>query len=236
VAADRRIAAIVQARSSSERLPGKVLLEVEGKPVLQYVLERLAHAELLATAIVATSEDAADDGIARLCARLGVECDRGPLDDVAGRLLGSAEKRGLDAFVRVNGDSPLLDQRLVDQAVRLLRAGDCDLVTNVFPRTFPRGESVEAITTEALRRAYARMEESEDLEHVTRFLYRHSSEFRIRNFASDADLTSMRLAIDTEAELDLFASIVARMTRPHWEYPLEEILRLAAAESRSEPA
>src|SRR4051794_2173021 len=113
-------AAVVQARSGSTRLPGKVLREVGGRPLLAYLLERLEHAVLIDGVVVATSDDASDDSVVAFCRTVGADCHRGPVADVAGRILGAVRERDLDAFVRISGDSPLLDQGLVDRAVALL--------------------------------------------------------------------------------------------------------------------
>jgi spore coat polysaccharide biosynthesis protein SpsF len=219
--------AIVQARMSSARLPGKVLLEVEGKPLLQYVIERLQRARL-DVIVVTTSVDPSDDAVDAFCDRAGVDCHRGSLDDVAGRVLETAESWHLDSFVRISGDSPLLDQQLVDQATALL-AGEWDLATNVFPRTFPKGQSVEAIRRATFKRGYEAMTDPDDLEHVTTFFYRHPEEFRIRSFGAPAGLPDVSLAVDTADDVAAFEAIVGRMKRPHWTYTLEEIVQLATA-------
>src|SRR4051812_43874007 len=114
-----RINAVIQARLSSERLPGKALRRMAGRPMLEYVVESLAHARLIDEIVLATSIDTADDALATFAAERGIVCVRGDLDDVAGRLLGTARTLGADAFVRVNGDSPLLDPRLVDRGIDL---------------------------------------------------------------------------------------------------------------------
>src|SRR5689334_213909 len=128
------LVAVVQARYSSRRLPGKVLQEVAAKPLLAYLLERLARCSTLRGIVVATSVEKSDDAIARFCIERGIELYRGPLADVLGRFVGAAETLNLDALVRINGDSPLLDPAIVDQAVELFEQGDVDLVTNVHPR------------------------------------------------------------------------------------------------------
>jgi spore coat polysaccharide biosynthesis protein SpsF len=220
------IAAIVQARTSSVRLPGKVLRPIAGKPLLQYLIERLERAQFLDGIVVATSDEPADDMIESFCVDQGIDCHRGPLDDVAGRMLAAAASRGLDAFVRISGDSPLLDQRLVDLAVSLLTA-PYELTTNIARRTFPHGQSVEAIRTDTLARGYASMTAAADFEHVTPFFYRHADEFRIASFESETDLSGLTLSVDTQADLARFASIVASLDRPHWDYDLPEIVALA---------
>jgi spore coat polysaccharide biosynthesis protein SpsF len=221
------LAAIVQARLGSSRLPGKVLAEIEGKPLLAYLLERLRRAESLDGIVVATSDDPSDDELAEYCATNDIDCHRGPLEDVARRMLDAAEERGLSAFIRVSGDSPLLDPRLVDRAASLLGEDGGDVVTNVVPRTFPHGQSVEAIAVDAFRRACAEMTETHDREHVTPFLYRNAARFRIRSFSHETDLSSLQLAVDTREDLAFVRAIVGAMSRPHAEYGLEEIIGLA---------
>jgi spore coat polysaccharide biosynthesis protein SpsF len=210
----------------SARLPGKVLRPIAGKPIVEYLLERLERAGRLDRIIVATSVEPADDGIAELCSARGTPCHRGDEADVAGRFVDAAAAHGLDAVVRVSADSPLLDQALVDRAVVLYDDG-VDLVTNVAPRTFPPGESVEVVRVEALRRARAEMTEQEDLEHVTRYLYARPERFRIRNFAAARAYPPLHLAVDTVEDLARVEAIVARMERPHWEYGLDDVVALA---------
>jgi spore coat polysaccharide biosynthesis protein SpsF len=220
-----RIGALVQARTSSRRLPDKVLREVHGKPLLQYLLERLARVPSLDVVVVATSTTAGDDRVAALAARLGVACHRGDLDDVAGRLLAAAEGHHLDALVRVSGDSPLLDPHLVARGLALFREGEVELVTNVFPRSFPPGQSVEVVATTALRAAHPAMT-AEEKEHVTLHLYRDPSRYRIRNFRWEVPVDGLRMVVDDPSDLDACAAAIGRMTQPHWEYGLDELVTL----------
>jgi spore coat polysaccharide biosynthesis protein SpsF len=222
-----RIAAVVQARMGSTRLPGKTLLEVRGKPLLGYVLERLAHAEHIDEVVVATSTEPEDDAIGAFCDAVETRCLRGSAHDVAARYLDAVLALELDAFVRISGDSPLLDQRIVTRATADFRAAPVDLLTNVSPRTFPPGESVEIVDGRAFVRAHALMSEEDDREHVTRIFYRRPESFEIRNFESDRDYGSLRLVVDTEQDVAFLESILARMDRPHWDYALPEIAELS---------
>lgn len=218
---------IVQARMSSQRLPGKVLREVGGKPMLQYTLERVALARGSDAVIVATSDEASDDPIAAFCAQRGVPCFRGSLEDVAGRFLAAADAHGFDAFVRVCGDSPLTDPAVISTAAELFRSGEYDLVTNTFPRSFPVGVSVEIIRTETFRKAHARMREDADREHVTRYYYQHPEEFRIQNITAPADYSTAQLAVDTLEDWERFTRIMQHMDRPHATYGYQEVLAIA---------
>lgn len=221
-----RIAAVIQARMSSRRFPGKVLHRVAGKPLLGYLVERLRRCQTLDGLVLATSVSPEDDALARFCDAEQLPCHRGPLDNVAERFLETADAFDLEGFVRVNGDSPLLDPTLIDHAVTRFRSGDADLVTNVLRRTFPPGQSVEVVRTYAYRRACRLMTEPDDREHVTRIFYRLPDRFRLVGFESDVDHSKRRMAVDTPDDMAVFEAVVGRMHRPHWEYSLREILEL----------
>lgn len=212
---------------SSRRLPGKSLRPLAGRPALAYVLERLAHAESLDLIVVATSSDGADDAIARFCRAEGVQCHRGPLDDVAGRFGEVVDRFGLEEFVRISGDSPFLDQRLVDRAVKLFTETEVALVTNVFPRSFPHGQSVEVLRAGPFRAALADMTDPADREHVTPFLYRHPERFPLQSFSAPRDWSDVRLVLDTPEDEVRIATMLARMERPHWDYRYDELVGLA---------
>ena len=216
---------IVQARMSSQRLPNKVLTMVNGKPLLQYLLERLTHCSSIDQIVVATSEDKSDDPIAVFCHEYGVLCYRGPLQNVAKRFYMALEKFNLDAFVRVCCDSPMLDQKLIDQGVKLFN-GEYDIVTNISPRSYPVGQSVEVIRTSTFEKVYEKMSRPDHFEHVTKYFYENSDEFRIKNFSNDKDISSYRLVVDTTEDLKRIEKIIGSMTRPHTEYSFDDFIEL----------
>ena len=221
-----QIGAIVQARMNSERFPNKTLYEVGGKPMLRYLLERLEHCNCLDAVVVATSVEPSDTPIAEYCEQHHIPCYRGSLTDVAGRFKEALDMHHFDYFVRVNGDSPLLDQLLIEKGVNVFLNGDFDLVTNTMPPTYPKGQSVEVLRTDTFRKAYERMQATEELEHLTRFYYQHPGDFRIKNFAYPENLNDIRLCVDTWQDMEQYATIVSKMSRPHWEYHLEDILQI----------
>lgn len=211
---------------SSRRLPGKSLRPLCGKPMLQYVLESLAHVGQLAQTIVATSTDASDDPIAEFCGQFGAVCVRGSLDHVAERFLQAAHTQGLSAFVRISGDSPLLDPRLVARGVDLFVESNADVATNVSPRTFPAGMSVEVVRSASFEGAVPKMSDAYDREHVTSYFYGHNDQYQIVNFSLDEPRRDVHLAVDTPEHFDFVARIVAKMKHPHWDYALEDVLRI----------
>jgi spore coat polysaccharide biosynthesis protein SpsF len=199
---------IVQARFSSVRLPGKVLRQLAGRPLLGRVLERVAQAQRVTRAVVATSNEPSDDAIERFCEAEGILYFRGPLDDVAQRCCQAAEHQKADAFVRISGDSPVMAPELIDQAIGLYDAAELDLATNVMERSFPKGMSVEIIRVAALRRAQAMMVDGE-AENVTPPFYRRPGDFRIANLSSGQDWGAVQLSIDTQDDFAMMERIIA---------------------------
>lgn len=203
------IAAVVQARMSSTRFPGKMLHRVHGRPLLEYVLERLGRSREIDQVIVATSVDASDAPIAEYCHKHGVDCFRGSLNDVASRFHDVSDAYRLDAFVRVCGDRPVLDPMLLDRGVQMFRESEADLVTNCFPRTFPAGQTVEVVCTSTFRQA--RMRSAAHPEHVTTVFYEYPCEYRIRNFTNPAgDQSHIDFSVNTPDEMALFERLVDR--------------------------
>jgi len=221
-----KIGGIVQARMSSRRLPGKMLRDVAGRPLLGYVRERLMQVKGWEGFVLCTSTESSDDPIAHYCQQHGINCYRGDLENVAQRFLGALDQYDYDVFVRVNGDSPLLDQAIIEEGIGLFQGGDFDLVTNVMPRSFPPGQSVEVVNTQTYRHAYALMTLPEEFEHVTKHFYLHPESYRIYNFSAPMDCSGVHMAVDTQEDLDRFAMMLSRMDRPHWQYSLTRMLSL----------
>lgn len=206
-----RIGAIILARLDSRRLPGKTLADVHGRPLLWYVAKRLA-AEPSMPIILATSDRAVDDPLVEAAGKLELRVFRGSADDVADRFVGAARANGFDAAFRVNGDSPFLDAYLLREARRLYLLGDADLVTNLRPRTYPYGVSVELVRIATLE-AHLEEADADDCEHVTRALYRLLPPARIasivdRSQPPDGPQTQIRLTIDDAVDLAAFRAFV----------------------------
>lgn len=211
---------------SSRRLQGKVLREVRGRPLLRYLIDRLERCRSLSSLVVATSTESSDDAIAYFCAEHKLICHRGELDNVLERLLGAAARVGAAAFVRISADSPLIDPRIVDEGVRLFESGEFDIVTNVHPRSFPKGQSVEAISVSSLQRISTDSAAAHDREHVTPYIYNNPAKFKIRNFRHATDLSGIQMSVDSAEDFQVFASLVDRMTKPHWAYALDDLIAL----------
>lgn len=211
---------------SSHRLAGKVMRKENGKPMLQFLIESVMNCRKVQKIVVATSDQPDDDIIADFCSSSKIACIRGPLEDVAQRFLVSLNIFPSDYFIRINGDSPLLDSELIDLGIEKYLSGSYDLVTNVFPRTFPYGQSVEVINTESYRKLYPEMMLPEEFEHVTRFFYSHPRQYNILNFESDRDLSRYNFCVDNEEDWNRFCSLVRSMKKDHSEYHLSELVQL----------
>jgi len=216
---------VVQARFSSSRLPGKVLRPLRGRPMVAHLLDNMAHCREVDGIVLATSDQPSDDPIAAFAASIGVACHRGPLDDVATRVWSAARQSGADALVRVSGDSPLLDPALVDHAVRLFRSSPADLVSNVVTRSFPKGQSVEVMSCDALARAIDQMTTHEEREHVSPYMYAHPEQFVITAFRAEAPRPDLQLSVDDAADFDRCEAILEVLGQPAWKAGWEACAR-----------
>ncbi len=194
--------AIIQSRMSSERYPGKMLAPFLGKPVFNHLVERIRSTKTNLPIILATSKEATDDPLARYAEHLGVEVVRGDLNDVVGRYNFTLSKYKCDAFFRVCGDSPLLYPSLFDTAASLFESANFDLITNVFPRTFPPGMTIELIKTKVFLKTEKKITDNYDREHLTQYFYRNSKEFKIFNIKCSKHINSnLKLSLDKLEDL-----------------------------------
>ena len=205
-----KIAIVIQARMGSSRLPGKVLLPVRGKPLLQYLLDRLESANLGLPIVVATSSEPVDQQIFDFCEKQAVGCYRGSHLDVVSRFADIIDAHCLDAFIRLSGDSPLLDVEIIKKALEIMD-DTIDLVTNIFPRSYPKGQSVEILSSVCFKDNMSRMLDKSDREHVTPFFYRNSEEFQIHNLLHEPSLANTSMAVDTPEDLERFCRLIGTM-------------------------
>jgi spore coat polysaccharide biosynthesis protein SpsF (cytidylyltransferase family) len=216
--------AIVQARMSSTRLPGKSLADVGGEPVLALLLRRLQQAEEVERIVLATTTDPSDDGIGVLGMELGCDVYRGSLEDVLGRFVGAADAYA-GPLVRVTGDCPLIDPELVDEIVRLFRrTPNCDYASNIDPRSVPDGLDTEVFSPKALQWADERARHPAEREHVTTVMRQSSRALTIAAPASNEELGDLRWTLDTQDDLDFIRAVVERLGERRHTAGMSEIL------------
>jgi spore coat polysaccharide biosynthesis protein SpsF len=224
-----RLVVIVQARVGSSRLPGKVLLEAAGKPLLVHLLERILAASSAFRLVVATTTAPADDAIASLCAGLGVDVYRGDPTDLLDRHYRAALAAGADAVAKIPSDCILIDPGAIDTVIGhfLEHEGRFDYVSNLHPPTWPDGNDVEAFTIAALEEAWRNARGRNEREHTTPYFLRHPERFRIANvrWASGLDLSAThRFVLDYEEDYRLIRSILEALSKPGTVCSLDEIL------------
>jgi spore coat polysaccharide biosynthesis protein SpsF len=193
---------VVQARMTSARFPGKVLAPLHGIPILAHVINQVAATTPRESIFVATSDQSSDDPVAAYAPTLRVGVVRGPLADVLERFRMCARLRPVEWIGRISADSPLLEPGVVRRVLDARVGESADLITTVFPRTFPAGQNVELIRAGSLMRLPDGELTADDREHVTAFFYRHPRRFSIRNVESTQPSGSAAsLAVDTLDDL-----------------------------------
>ncbi len=222
------VIAIIQARMASTRLPGKVLSDIAGRPMLWHVVNRVRMAHALDRVIVGTSTEAADDAIVQFCAVHHIECFRGSETDVLDRFYQAALHVAADTIVRITADCPLIDPHVIDKVIETYCAGAFDYATNTLRYTYPDGLDVEVCSMTALRRAWKEAQLASEREHVTSYL-RSSERFRIANVENESDLSArnFRWTVDEAADLEFVRTIYHHMwSNHHFLFFLEDIVQL----------
>ena len=209
-----RTVAIIQARTGSTRLPGKVLLPLLGEPSLAKVVRRAGRAASLDAVVVATTTLPADDAIAALGAGAGWPVVRGSELDLLDRYLQAAHEHDAARVVRITSDCPVIDPAVIDEVVHALETSGADYASNTLePRTFPRGLDVEAMSLAALEAAGRDDRDPASREHATPFLYRHPERFSLVRVPSAIDRSEHRWTVDTPEDYELVRRIYDALGR-----------------------
>ena len=203
---------LIQARMSSRRLPGKVLKKINGKTILSHIARRCESVVGRKNVAIITSVETSDNPIVEFAEKGGYSYYRGSLNNVYERFVETIRNFGINHFVRVCGDSPFLQPDLIHHAITLFKENDVDLVTNVFPRTYPKGQSVEVVKTSVfLEPEYAALAGFSS-EHVTQGFYSHSNNYKILNLKLSEihPKTLPTWAVDTYEDLALLTDWIAK--------------------------
>lgn len=217
---------IIQARMGSTRLPGKVLRNINGKPLLAYEIERLQQTMTIDQFVVATTTKETDNPIVDFCKEYGLSFYRGAEEDVLARYYEAAREFKANQIVRITSDCPLIDPKVVDTIVRTLENGKYDYVSNTLTRSYPRGMDAEIFTFEALEKAHLEAKKSFEREHVTPYFYFNPELFNIHEVMYKNDQSSHRWTVDTIEDLKLVEQILAAFSYESCEFYLEDILEL----------
>ena len=209
-----RTVAIIQARMNSSRLPGKVLLDLAGQPMLVRVVERACRAKMIDDVIIATTSDPADDPIEALCRERGYSVYRGSQFDVLDRFYQAARQAQADLIVRLTADCPVIDPQVIDLTVQAFQHADADFAANRLPppwkRTYPIGLDTEVCSFIGLARAWQEAKLPYEREHVMPYFYDQEGRFKIVVIDHDPDYGSLRWTVDTAEDLNLLREIFQR--------------------------
>ena len=214
---------IIQARYSSKRLPGKVLKRILNRTVLERVINQLNNSKKISKIIIATSNHRTDKKIINFCNKNKINFLSGSLNNVFKRFYSIIVHENCKSFVRISADSPLLDYSLIDKAVTLFKTNQYDIVTNVFPRTFPKGFSVEVIKAKIILDCLLKIKKKRHKEHLTSFFYDNYKNFKIKNFYNKINNSNINLSIDNLADFIRIKNIIKFCKNKN--YSLNYILR-----------
>lgn len=220
------ILAVLQARVSSTRLPGKVLKPLLGVPMLLRQLERVKHATLIDELTVATSEDSSDDPVAALCHENRIACFRGSLNDVLDRFYQAVHPLQPDHVVRLTGDCPLSDPEVIDLVIATQLAQGNDYTSNALEPTYPDGLDVEIMRRTALETAWREAGLKSQREHVTPFLYQHPERFQIGVVKNNCDLSKLRWTVDQAEDFEVIKMIYQELYNKEKIFGMKDILAL----------
>ena len=201
------ILAILQARMSSKRLPGKVLMKALGRPLLEVMLSRLEKSKNIDQLIVATSTDTSDEKIAQFCKNKSIPCYRGSLNDVLGRYYQCAKNYQPQHIVRVTGDCPLIDPQIVDAVISMHLKTGADYTSNTIQPTFPDGLDVEVLSFQTLEVLWKKAKLNSQREHVTKYIHDNKEKFCVQNYTAEHDFSHLRWTVDNLEDLKLIQNI-----------------------------
>jgi spore coat polysaccharide biosynthesis protein SpsF len=221
---------IVQARMTSTRLPGKVLMPVLGKPLLAYEIERLKQCQLADGLMVATTINATDDPVVALCETLAVPVFRGSESDVLSRYYGAAQQANAQTVVRVTADCPLIDPTVIDRVINHFQSEKeaLDYASNTLARTFPRGLDAEVFSLSALAIAHREATEAAHREHVTPFFYQQPNRFKLASIEAPENYSQHRWTVDTPEDFELIQRILEVLYPQNQHFTTQDVLAVLA--------
>ena len=223
-----KVVAIIQARMGSTRLPRKAMLDIEGKPMLWHVVERIKRVQNIDEVVVATTTEDEDRFIVDYCAEENINCFRGSSEDVLDRYYKAALDYKADVVVRITSDCPLIDSGLVDRLVEAYLAEKEQYVgaSTIINRTFPRGLDCELVNFRTLERLWKDVAEIKYREHVTLYMYKHPEGFDIKSVELDKDFSDHRWTVDEQEDLDFIREVYKSLYVEKENFDFKDVLSL----------
>ena len=221
-----KVDAIIQARLSSTRLPGKILKKVVNKTLLEHIIERIKYSKYIDNIIVATTKNKIDNQICQLLNKIGISYYRGSEEDVLERYYQTAIKFGCEYISRVTADNPFVDPKVTDQVIKMFMKEKLDFAYNDKPPTYPEGINAEIFTFKALQKAQKESMDSFEREHVTQYFYRHPELFKQQNMKNNVDLSYLRWTVDTLDDFRMAQEVYRKLYNDKPIFLMNDILKL----------
>ena len=224
----KKIVATIEARMTSTRLPGKVMLPFVGKPGLQVMIERLNRSQLVDQIVVATTVNLEDQLIVKLCQRLGIAFYRGSEEDVLKRLVEAGQSVSADIIIETTSDCPVIDWRHVDHLVNLFFSGNYDYVSNIVTRSFPIGFDVQVFPLSILEQIEKLTKEHTYREHPTFYIYTHPQKFRLKNCQAQGQMywPDLRVTLDTPQDYKVLTQVFNHLYSKNPDFSAEDVVNL----------
>ena len=219
------ILAILQARFSSSRLPGKVLKPILGKPMLLHQIERVQHSKMIDKLVVATSVDSSDDELVDCCLKNDIKVFRGSLNNVLDRFYQCAKYYNPDHIVRLTGDCPIADWQVIDKAIDKHLNTKSDYTSNVLPPTYPDGIDVEVVKISALKEAWKNAILPSELEHVMPYI-RNNAKFKQFNLENKVNLSEHRWTVDNSEDFEFIEMVYKELYLDNKRFTMHDVLKL----------
>lgn len=223
-----KIVATIEARMTSSRLPGKILLPILGKPTLELLIERVSKVRQINQIVVATTSNHSDDIVEELAHRLGVGCFRGSEDDVLDRVLKAAQSYNAHIIVEITGDCPLIDPNVIESLIEIFLNNSYDYVSNTLKQTYPNGLDTQVFSVKTLEEVAHLTMDPVDHEHVSLYIYEHPEKYSLFNMESGLPekYWDLRLTVDTIEDFELIRSIYEELYLEKPNFSLGDILDL----------
>ena len=220
------IGAIIQARTGSTRLPRKIFLEIQGKIILEHVVDRVKRIKNCRKIVLATTNKEQDNALEQVAEELNLSLFRGSEENVLDRFYQAAKKFEIDPIIRITADCPLLDPEVSSKVVSFYLEGDYDYASNTRPPTFPDGLDTEIFSFDALEKSHEEAELLSEKEHVTAYIANHPEIFRMGNVIGEQDMSDLRLTLDEKKDLILIEEIYNELYPKNPFFGLKEIIEL----------
>lgn len=230
----KKACAIIQARTDSTRLPGKVLLKILDKSILEYVIERVRRAKRVERIVVATSVKRADLKIVNLASGLGVSVYRGSEEDLLDRYYQAARLFNVKDIIRITADCPLMDPQVIDDVVERYFESGADYCSNYLEPTFPDGEDVAVFGLDTLYKTWKDANLLSEREHVTPYMWKHPDKFKIVGFKNAVDLSGKRWTLDEEEDFRFIKTVFESLYPGKQDFGMKDLLEFLKANPRVE--